>query len=109
MSVTVELWESKGQGVLGSRLASILWKPPLKPPWLKRFSSRVNCVDHTASLPWKDDMEPTGSPISQSLRAPGRDKRLRNILLGTVNGRLRLWSSAVSATIYSLGDLDEIT
>lgn len=106
MSVTVELWESKGQEVLGSQLAFILWKPPLIPPWLKQFSSHVNCVDHTASHPWKDEMEPTGSQIPQSLRVPGRDKRLRNILLGTVNGRLRLCSSAVSATIYSLGDLN---
>lgn len=75
-------------------------------PWLKQFSSHVNCVDHTASHPWKDEMEPVGSRIPQSLRAPGRDKRLRNVLLGTMNGRLMLWSSAISATIYSLGDLN---
>lgn len=91
--------------MLGSQLAFVLQKLPLIPSWLKQFSSHVNCADHTVSHPWKNEMEPMGSQIPQSLRAPGRNKRLRNVLLGTVSGRLWLWSSAVTATLYSLYDL----
>lgn len=70
--------------MLGSQLAFVLQKLPLIPSWLKQFSSHVNCADHTVSHPWKNEMEPMGSQIPQSLRAPGRNKRLRNVLLGTV-------------------------
>lgn len=97
--------------MLGSLLFFVMWKLSFILPWLRQFSSPMNCANHTVSHLWKDGMEPKGSQIPQSLRGhregrkEGRKERLRNFLLGTVSGRLRLWSSAARATFDSMGDL----
>ena len=54
--VTVQLWEARQRD-------GRCWAPgwplscghcPSSTPWLKQFSSCMNCADHAASSPWKD-------------------------------------------------------
>jgi len=82
---------------------------PSSTPQLEQFSSHTNCADHLASSPWTDETESQGQPRPTRPSGTWSIKRLRNVSVGSVDGRLGLWyrterGPTVNATACSLCD-----